>query len=48
MKVFGFKTYEVTGKWGRLHNEKLYGLYSPNIIWVIKNRNELSGVRGGH
>ena len=28
---------EVTGEWGRRHNETLYDLYSPNI-WVIKSR----------
>jgi hypothetical protein len=22
----------------RLHNEKLYALYSPHIIWVIKKK----------
>jgi hypothetical protein len=30
---------EVTGKWGRLHNEELNDLYSSsNIIQVIKSR----------
>ena len=30
---------EITGNWKRLHNEKLYALYSsPNIIRVIKSR----------
>ena len=29
---------EVTGEWGRLHNEGLYYMYfSPNIILVIKS-----------
>ena len=41
IKLLGPKTDEVTGEWGRLHNEKLYGLWaisSPNIILVIKSR----------
>ena len=30
---------DVTGEWGRLHNEELYDLYSwPNIIRVTKSR----------
>jgi len=30
---------EVTGEWGRLHNEELNDLYSStNIVWVIKSR----------
>jgi hypothetical protein len=29
---------DVIGEWRRLHNEELYNLYSPNIIWVIKSR----------
>ena len=30
---------EVTGEWGKLHNEELNDLYcSPNIVWVIKSR----------
>jgi hypothetical protein len=30
---------EVTGEWRRLHNEKLYALYSSqNMIWVMKSR----------
>jgi len=28
----------VTGQWRKLHNEELKGLYSSNIIWVIKTR----------
>jgi hypothetical protein len=36
-KICGPKRDVVTGKWRRLHNEKLYDLYSsPNIIRVIK------------
>jgi hypothetical protein len=38
-RIFGPKTDEVTGEWRRLHNEKLYAVYSsPNIIRVIKLR----------
>jgi hypothetical protein len=38
-KMFGRKRDELTGKWRRLHKEKLYKLYfSPNIIRVIKSR----------
>ena len=38
-RIFGPQRDEVTGKWRRLHNEKLYALYSsPNIIRVIKSR----------
>jgi len=38
-KIFVPKTDEVTREWRRLHNEKLYDLYSlPNIIRVIKSR----------
>jgi hypothetical protein len=36
--IFGPKRDEVTGEWRRLHKEELYGLYSPNIFWVIKSR----------
>jgi hypothetical protein len=28
----------VTGAWRRLHNEELYVVYAPNIIWVTKSR----------
>jgi hypothetical protein len=38
-RVFGPKRDEVTGKWRKLHNEKLNDLYSsPNIVWMIKSR----------
>ena len=38
-RIFGLKGDEVTGKWRRLYNEKLYDLCSsPNIIRVIKSR----------
>jgi len=38
-RIFGPKMDEVTGEWGKLHNEEhnyLYGSY--NISWVIKSR----------
>ena len=36
--IFGPKRNEVTGEWGKLHNEELNGLYcSPNIIRMIKS-----------
>jgi hypothetical protein len=38
-KIFGPKRDEVTGAWGRLHNEELYDLYtSSNIIRMINSR----------
>ena len=38
-RIFGPKRDEVTGEWGKLHNEELNDLYSsPNIVWVIKSR----------
>jgi hypothetical protein len=38
-RMFGPKRDEVTGEWRRLHNKKLYALYSSsNIIRVIKSR----------
>jgi hypothetical protein len=38
-RIFGPRRDEVTGKWRRLHNEKLNDLYcSPNIVRVIKSR----------
>jgi hypothetical protein len=45
-RIFDPKRNEVTGEWGRLHNEELNALYSsPNIIRVIKS----SGMRwAGH
>jgi hypothetical protein len=36
-RIFGSKSDKITGEWRRLHNGKLYALYSsPNIIRVIK------------
>jgi hypothetical protein len=38
-RVFGPKRDEVTGEWGKLHNEELHELYSsPSIIRIIKLR----------
>jgi hypothetical protein len=38
-RIFGPKRDEVTGGWGKLHNEELHGLYSsPGIVRVIKAR----------
>jgi len=38
-RVFGSKRDEVTGEWGKLHNEGLSDLYSlPNIVRVVKSR----------
>jgi hypothetical protein len=38
-RIFGPKRDEVTGRWRKLHNEKLRNLYSsPSIIRMIKSR----------
>jgi len=38
-RIFGPRSDEVTGEWGRLHNEEINDLYSsPNIVRVIKWR----------
>jgi len=37
-RIFGPRRDEVTWEWGRLHNEELNDLYSPNIVRVIKSR----------
>ena len=36
--IFGLKRDQVTGEWRTLHNEELNGMYSPNIVRVIKSR----------
>ena len=38
MMIFGLRGDEVTGKWRRLHNEKLHALYATNIVRLIKSR----------
>jgi hypothetical protein len=36
-RIFGPKRDEVTGGWGKIHNEELNDLYcSTNSIWVIE------------
>jgi len=43
-RIFGPKRDEVTGKWRILHNEEIYDLYyTPNIVWVIKIKENESG-----
>jgi len=38
-RIFGPRRDEVTGEWGRLHNEELNDLYSsPNNVRVLKSR----------
>jgi hypothetical protein len=38
-RIFGPKRDQVTGEWGKLHNEELRDLYSsPSIIRIIKSR----------
>ena len=38
-RIFVPRWDEVTGEWGRLHNEELNDFYSsPNIVRVIKSR----------
>jgi len=38
-RMFRPRRDEVTGEWGKLHDEELNDLYpSSNIIWVIKSR----------
>jgi hypothetical protein len=36
-RIFGLNRDEVAGEWRKLHNEELHGLYSPNIVRVIKS-----------
>jgi hypothetical protein len=38
-RIFGLKRNEVTGDWGKLHNEKLHNLYSfPSVIRMMTSR----------
>jgi hypothetical protein len=42
--IFGPKRDEVTGEWGKLHNEELHELYySPSNIRIIKSRRRWAG-----
>ena len=46
-RIFGPKRDGVTGDWRTLHNAELNDLYSsPNIVRVIKSKNEMGGTRG--
>jgi hypothetical protein len=37
-RLFGSKRDEVTGRWGKLHNEELHDFYSsPSIIRIMKS-----------
>ena len=46
-KTFGPKSDEMIGEWRKLHIDELYALYfSPNIIRVIKKKNEMVGACG--
>jgi len=38
-RIFGSKREEVMGGWRKLHNEKLYNLYtSTNVMGIIRSR----------
>ena len=37
-RIFGPRRDEVTGEWGKLHNEELNDLYSPKTVRVINSR----------
>ena len=38
-RIFGPRKDEVTGEWGKLHNEEISDLYSlPSIVRVVKSR----------
>jgi hypothetical protein len=47
-RIFGPKRDEVTGEWGKVHNEELHNLYSsPDIISQVK-ANEVGGACSTH
>jgi hypothetical protein len=37
-RIFGPKSDDVTGEWGKQHNEELHDLYSSSSIRIIKTR----------
>jgi hypothetical protein len=38
-RIFEPRRDEITGEWGKQHNQELNDMYySPNIIWVTKSR----------
>jgi hypothetical protein len=37
-RIFGPKRDEITDEWRKLHTEELNGLYSPNMIRIMKPR----------
>jgi hypothetical protein len=46
-RIVGPKRDEVTGEWGKLHNEELSDLYSsPNIVWMQIEKNEMGRACG--
>jgi hypothetical protein len=46
-RIFGPKRDEVTGEWGKLHNEELSDPYSsPNIVWMQIKKTEKGGACG--
>jgi len=42
-RLFELERDEVTGELRKLHNEELNDLFSPNIVRVIKKKNEIGG-----
>jgi hypothetical protein len=43
-RIYGPKRDEVTGEWGKVHNEELHDMYSsPTIVRVIKSRIRWAG-----
>jgi hypothetical protein len=47
-RIFGPKREELTGEWGKLHNEEPHNLYtSPTVVQVIKSRRRRCSSLGG-